>query len=103
MNKPAITIEYCPKCHWLLRAAYMAQELLITFEGELQSVSLKPSEINGRYSITINDKKICDRNEYGGFPQIKELKQMVRDVVAPGKSLGHADTKSHFTDENNPG
>ena len=103
MNKPTITIEYCPKCHWLLRAAYMAQELLTTFEGEVQSVSLKPSEINGRYSITINDKKIFDRKEYGGFPEIKELKQMVRDMVAPGKSLGHADTKSHFNDENNAG
>lgn len=101
MNKPTITIEYCPKCHWLLRAAYMAQEFLTTFENELQGVILKPSEFNGRYSIFIDDKKIFDRKEYGGFPEIKELKQMVRDVVAPGKSLGHTDTRSHSKDSDN--
>src|SRR5688500_5080107 len=30
--KPIITIEYCPKCGWMLRAAYFAQELLTTFQ-----------------------------------------------------------------------
>ena len=95
MEKPLITIEYCPKCHWLLRAAYMAQEFLTTFENDLKGVTLQPSEVNGSFIITIDDKKIFDRKEYGGFPEIKELKQFVRDVVAPGKSLGHADTKPH--------
>ena len=93
--KPLLTIEYCPKCHWLLRAAYMAQEFLTTFEGEIRGVTLLPSEINGRYSIQIEDKKIFDRKEYGGFPEIKELKQLIRDVVAPGKDLGHSDTKTY--------
>ena len=95
MQKPSIIIEYCPKCHWLLRAAYMAQELLTTFENELKLVGLQPSEVNGDFHISIDGKKIFDRKEYGGFPEIKELKQWVRDVVAPGKSLGHADTKPH--------
>ena len=93
--KPTITIEYCPKCGWLLRSAYMAQELLTTFNEELKSVNLQPSEVNGDFHISIDGKKIFDRKEYGGFPEIKELKQLVRDVVAPGKSLGHADTKTH--------
>ena len=93
--RPTITIEYCPKCHWLLRAAYMAQEFLTTFEEDIQSVTLKPSEINGRYSIHVDDKKIFDRKEFGGFPEIKELKQIIRDKVAPGKNLGHTDTPVH--------
>jgi selenoprotein W-related protein len=93
--KPSVTIEYCPKCHWLLRAAYMAQEFLTTFENELDSVSLKPSDVNGSFHININEKKIFDRKEFGGFPEIKELKQLVRDVVAPGKNLGHTDSKTH--------
>ena len=100
MQKPSITIEYCPKCHWLLRAAYMAQELLTTFENELKSISLQPSEVNGDFHISIDGKRIFDRKEYGGFPEIKELKQWVRDVVAPGKSLGHTDTKPHHSEDN---
>jgi len=93
--KPTITIEYCPKCHWLLRAAYMAQEILTTFAEDVGAVTLQPSEENGRYNVHIADKKIFDRKEYGGFPEIKEIKQMIRDVVAPGKSLGHTDTPAH--------
>ena len=93
--KPTITIEYCPKCHWLLRAAYMAQEVLTTFADEVEAVTLKPSEINGHFTIHIADKRIFDRKEYGGFAEIKEIKQLIRDVVAPGKNLGHTDTPTH--------
>lgn len=89
--KPNITIEYCPKCGWLLRAAYMAQEFITTFLEDLESVALKPSEIAGRYTISINDEIVFDRKRDGGFPEIKELKQMIRDKVAPTKSLGHSD------------
>ncbi|MFT3933118.1 MAG: SelT/SelW/SelH family protein [Chitinophagaceae bacterium] len=97
--KPVVVIEYCPKCGWLLRAAYMAQELLTTFNDELKAVSLQPSEVSGSFHISIDDKKIFDRKTYGGFPEIKEIKQWVRDVVSPGKSLGHSDTKTHHSNE----
>ncbi len=93
--KPTITIEYCPKCHWLLRAAYMAQEILTTFSDEVGAVTLQPSEENGRYTIHIAGKKIFDRKEFGGFAEIKEIKQTIRDVVTPGKSLGHTDRPAH--------
>ena len=89
--KPVITIEYCPKCGWLLRAAYMAQELLITFAGELNGVLLKPSEVAGRYTLFVNEEMVFDRKQAGGFADIKEIKQRIRDVVAPQKSLGHSD------------
>jgi selenoprotein W-related protein len=91
--KPSITIEYCPKCNWLLRAAYMAQEILATFNDDIYSVTLRPSETNGAYKIFVEDKKIFDRKEYDGFPEIKLIKQMIRDIVNPDKSLGHADRK----------
>jgi selenoprotein W-related protein len=93
--KHTMIIEYCPKCNWLLRAAYFAQEFLTTFEEEIEGLTLIPSEINGRFIIQINGIIIFDRKEYGGFPEIKALKQSVRDIIAPGKSLGHADTPSH--------
>ena len=90
---PKITLEYCPKCHWLLRAAYMAQEFLTTFDGEISEVTLRPSATNGRYTIFVDDAVVFDRKAHGGFLEIKELKQLVRDVVAPGKDLGHSDKK----------
>jgi selenoprotein W-related protein len=97
--KPVLTIEYCSKCGWLLRAAYMAQEFLTTFMDELKSVNLQPSETSGAYKISINDEIIFDRKLHGGFLDIKELKQLVRDKIAPGKSLGHSDKKSATINE----
>jgi selenoprotein W-related protein len=91
--KPTITIEYCPKCGWLLKAAYTAQEILTTFTEDIKSVALQPSEIAGRYTIFLNGEKIFDRKEQGRFPEIKELKQMIRDLVNPSKNLGHSDKK----------
>lgn len=90
-TKQTISIEYCPKCGWLLRSAYMAQELLTTFSTDLGGVLLKPSETSGTFSIKLNEELIFDRKTEGRFPEIKELKQMVRDRVNPGKSLGHSD------------
>jgi len=91
MIKPTVSIEYCPKCGWMLRAAYMAQELLSTFTDDLHGVLLQPSETGGSYIIKINETIVFDRKEKGRFPEIKELKQLVRDVVNPEKSLGHSD------------
>ena len=90
-QKSTITIAYCPKCRWLLRAAYMAQELLTTFEDELHGVLLQPSEIAGRYTVFINQNILFDRKREGRFPEIKELKQLVRDQVDPHKNLGHSE------------
>jgi selenoprotein W-related protein len=77
----------------MLRAAYMAQEILTTFSEEVKGVMLQPSEVAGRFTIFCNDEIIYDRKQMGGFPEIKELKQLLRDVVAPEKGLGHSDKK----------
>ena len=69
----------------------MAQELLTTFQDELHGVLLQPSEVNGRYCIYVNDEEVFNRKKHGGFIDIKPLKQIIRDKVAPGKSLGHSD------------
>ncbi len=86
----ALAIEYCTGCRWLLRAAWMAQELLTTFEKELAEVALRPGT-SGVFRITLNGDTLWDRKADGGFPDIKELKQRVRDRVAPDKALGHSD------------
>jgi selenoprotein W-related protein len=89
--KPTITIEYCPKCGWLLRAAWMAQELLTTFGNDLHAVSLLPSEVPGRYLVHLNQELLWDRKKEGGFPDPKTLKQRVRDRIDPERELGHND------------
>ncbi|MBT3667954.1 MAG: SelT/SelW/SelH family protein [Opitutae bacterium] len=87
-----ITIEYCPGCRWLLRSGWMAQELLSTFEQEINEVSLKPNkEVSGTFKITCNNNLIWCRKRDNGFPDIKELKKRIRDSVIPEKNLGHLD------------
>lgn len=91
-GKPQVEIEYCTQCRWLLRAAWMAQELLTTFEQELGGVTLKPGT-GGVYDIRVEGELVFSRKAEGRFPEAKELKQRVRDRVAPGRDLGHADRK----------
>ena len=89
---PRIQIEYCTQCRWLLRAAWMAQELLTTFQDELGEVALLPGK-GGVFEIRIGDELIWSRAIDNGFPDIKELKQRVRDRIAPEKDLGHSERK----------
>ncbi len=85
-----IQIRYCTGCKWLLRSAWMAQEILSTFEQEVTELTLIPGD-NGIFEITANDRVIWSRERDGGFPDIKELKSRVRDIIAPNKGLGHID------------
>ncbi len=85
-----VEIVYCRQCRWLLRAAWIAQELLSTFEGELEEVALIPGS-GGIFEVRIGTEVIWSRKESGRFPEIRELKGLVRDRVAPEKDLGHAE------------
>ena len=89
-EKPVVEIRYCTQCRWLLRAAWMAQELLTTFESELGGVTLVPGT-GGVFEVRAGDDLVWSRKEQGRFPDVAELKRLVRDRVAPDKSLGHAD------------
>lgn len=90
--KPRVSILYCTQCRWLLRAAWLAQELLTTFEEELGEVALRPG-FGGVFEIWVDDELIWSRRQEGRFPEAKEIKQRVRDHVAPERNLGHADRK----------
>ena len=93
---PRIEIEYCTQCRWLMRAAWMAQELLTTFETEIGGVTLIPGT-GGIFEVRSAGKRLWSRKDQGRFPDIKELKQLVRDEVAPEKPLGHSDRKPEAT------
>jgi selenoprotein W-related protein len=85
-----VEIQYCTQCRWLLRAAWMAQELLTTFATDLGEVALRPGR-GGVFEVRVNGETLWSRQAQGRFPDIKELKQLVRDRIAPGKDLGHTD------------
>jgi selenoprotein W-related protein len=87
-----VDIHYCTGCRWLLRSAWMAQELLTTFESEISELSLHPGG-GGIFEVWVNDRRIWSRKEQQGFPEITVLKQLVRDEIDPDKSLGHSDRK----------
>jgi selenoprotein W-related protein len=87
-DRPRVEIEYCTQCRWLLRAAWMAQELLQTFEGDLGGVTLVPGE-GGIFEVRAGQSVVWSRHQEKRFPEIRELKQRIRDAVAPGRDLGH--------------
>ncbi|KAL3766060.1 hypothetical protein ACHAWU_002775 [Discostella pseudostelligera] len=95
-----ISIEYCSACRWMLRASWIAMELLTTFvkEDRLAAVTLIPTggggmqeEEGGIFRVSANDAVLWDRKVMGRFPESKEVKQLVRDIVDPTKDLGHSD------------
>jgi selenoprotein W-related protein len=89
-RQPRVEIEYCTQCRWLLRAAWLAQELLTTFAAEVGEVALLPGS-GGTFEVRVNGDTVWSRRAQGRFPEAKELKQLVRDRIAPAKHLGHSD------------
>lgn len=102
-----VEIEYCTGCRWMLRAAWLGQELLTTFQNDLRAVKLSPnSQQGGVFRVHVYDENASSgsaadadkellwcRKTAGRFPESKELKQIVRDVISPEKGLGHSDNK----------
>jgi len=87
-----IVITYCTQCRWLLRAGWMAQELLSTFGQDIGEVALAPGT-GGVFTISCDGETVWDRKRDGGFPEAAELKQLIRDRIDPGRDLGHSDRK----------
>ncbi|KFY07828.1 hypothetical protein V492_06788 [Pseudogymnoascus sp. VKM F-4246] len=111
---PRIVIKFCTQCKWMLRAAYFAQELLSTFSTDLGEVALQPAtggvfsieifyttapnsitqaETGTVTSVTVQSQILWDRKTEGGFPETKEIKRRVRDIIDPNRDLGHVDGK----------
>lgn len=86
-----VEIEYCTGCKWMIRGSWVAQELLQTFENTLESVSLVPSQTSGTFEVRVDGEVVHSRSRDGGFPEAKELKRKIRDIIAPGAGLGHID------------
>lgn len=83
-------VEICFTPSTLLRAAYLGQELLRTFDDfEIRSITLSSSH---EFAISLDSTRLFDANV---FPATKVLKQKVRDALVPHKNLGHSDVSSN--------
>lgn len=89
-SRPVVDITYCRQCRWLARAAWVAQELLSTFEDELGGVTLRPGS-GGVFDIRLDGELVHSRKAAGGFAEMRVLKQVIRDRIAPERALGHSD------------
>ncbi|KAH9943084.1 uncharacterized protein BXZ73DRAFT_40591, partial [Epithele typhae] len=82
------------------RATWVSTELFLTFPAPaIKAINLMPlrsDETAGRFRVWLylDDKApilVWDRKVENGFPELKVLKQRIRDHVLPGQSLGHSD------------
>jgi predicted Rdx family selenoprotein len=91
-----------------LTAQQYAQELLQTFSTAIGEIALIPVT-DGVFTITMThaaassataaddtglnvvNTSIWDRKTDGGFPETKELKNRVRNIIEPDRDLGHID------------
>ena len=87
-----VEIEYCSQCRFVLRASWLAQELLFTFGDELGEVALIPGT-GGIFEVRLNGEAIWNKKLQDRFPEPKDVKQLIRDRIAPDKDLGHSDRK----------
>ena len=88
MAAPRVEIHYCTQCKFLLRAAWLAQELLTTFENELAEVALVPGS-GGIFEVTLDGEVVASNRETKQMPDLAAVKRLLRDRIAPGRAIGH--------------
>ncbi len=88
MAAPRIEITYCTKCRFLLRAAWMAEELLTTFGEDLGEVAIVPGG-GGIFEVTLGGEVIATNRETKQMPDPADVKRAVRDRIAPDRKIGH--------------
>ena len=88
MSAQRVEITYCTRCKFLLRAAWLAQELLTTFESELDEVAIRPGS-GGIFEVRLNGEVIATNADGGAMPDAGAVKRLLRDRIAPGRQIGH--------------
>ena len=88
MTGGRVEITYCTRCKFLLRAAWLAQELLTTFESELSEVALRPGS-GGIFEVSLDGEAIVSNANSGSMPDAAEVKRLLRNRIAPGRRIGH--------------
>lgn len=86
--KPTVEIAYCRQCGHLLRAGWMAQEILRAFEEELDAVVLRPAG-GGAFLVSLDGEVLFSRREAGRFPEPREIKQRIGERIGSPRRFGH--------------
>ena len=88
MTSPRVEITYCTKCKFLLRAAWLAQELLTTFESDIAEVALRPGS-GGIFEVRLDGEIIASNADGREIPDAAQVKRLLRDRIAPDRKIGH--------------
>ncbi|MCC6207642.1 MAG: Rdx family protein [Gammaproteobacteria bacterium] len=88
MSKPRVVVEYCARCGFMLRAAWVAQELLKTFEDEIAEVALRPGG-GGIFALRLEENLLFSNKEEGRFPEMRELRERLAEALGSDKRFGH--------------
>jgi len=88
MSAPRVEIHYCTQCKFLMRASWLAQELLTTFDQDLGEVALVPGR-GGIFEVTLDGEAVFSNREAGRFPEAREIKLALKERVAPERKIGH--------------
>lgn len=88
MPGPRVEITYCTKCRFLLRAAWMAEELLTTFGAELGEVALRPGS-GGIFEVALDGTVIASNRDHAPMPDPADVKRAIRDRISPERKIGH--------------
>ena len=76
---------------------WISQEILSTFDNYVGEIALIPCRLGaGTFIIRVDGETIWNRSsdKTPGFPELKVLKQLIRDKIAPDISLGHSEKKN---------
>jgi selenoprotein W-related protein len=88
MPGPRVEITYCTKCRFLLRAAWMAEELLTTFGAELGEVALRPGS-GGIFEVALDGTVVASNRDHAPMPDPADVKRAIRDRISPERKIGH--------------
>uniref|UniRef100_A0A7S2CW72 Uncharacterized protein n=1 Tax=Octactis speculum TaxID=3111310 RepID=A0A7S2CW72_9STRA len=93
-QSPHLSLSFCTERKWLSRAAWMAEEVFLAFPEEVNAVTLAPSRPPapvGLFTVSLDQSILWDRDSEGSHLDAEDLQIMIRDVVAPQKTLERID------------
>lgn len=91
LSRPGISITYCRECNFLLRASWVAQELLHTFEDYVSGVTLVPGR-GGQFDVHYGDDLLFSNKIAGRFPETRELRDLLSTRIEDAPRSRHART-----------